>query len=258
MSRVAYSIPTYIRVSAVSWCRRVLFPVRHLSAWARNNRAIYALAERGCGFPKTGSCVPDGGTSARDRLSRPRRRCLGCVSRSALRRSLCCIPAASPCRFNRKTRNVELKSSKHTEDASALQKTADFIQAFMLGFEVQVGGVGRAGGPLLFVERVHYVYTLHPRNSRRDPRTICLVLRAKQTLERLLPAQDMVCGGTCSGLLLACVRRTTSATAPEHPLDRFCDTGTLQPTVSPPSSFEFLLRHRQCFCPDCLLTFRLI
>ncbi|CBN75533.1 conserved unknown protein [Ectocarpus siliculosus] len=40
-------------------------------------------------------------------------------------------------RFNRKTRNVELKSSKHTEDASALQKTADFIQAFMLGFEVQ-------------------------------------------------------------------------------------------------------------------------
>ncbi|CAN0410725.1 unnamed protein product, partial [Laminaria digitata] len=45
------------------------------------------------------------------------------------------------CMFNRKTRNVELKSSKHTEDASALQKTADFIQAFMLGFEVQVGGV---------------------------------------------------------------------------------------------------------------------
>lgn len=41
-------------------------------------------------------------------------------------------------RFNKKSRNVELKSSKHTEDASALQKTADFIQAFMLGFEVQV------------------------------------------------------------------------------------------------------------------------
>lgn len=55
-------------------------------------------------------------------------------------------------RFNRKTRNVELKSSKHTQDASALQKTADFIQAFMLGFEVQVvllagGGIreGRGG-----------------------------------------------------------------------------------------------------------------
>lgn len=48
-------------------------------------------------------------------------------------------------RFNRKTRNVELKSSKHTEDASALQKTADFIQAFMLGFEVQVGGALRYG-----------------------------------------------------------------------------------------------------------------
>ena len=51
------------------------------------------------------------------------------------------LPLIGPCRFNRKTRNVELKSSKHTEDASALQKTADFIQAFMLGFEVQVGGV---------------------------------------------------------------------------------------------------------------------
>lgn len=35
---------------------------------------------------------------------------------------------------------MELKSSKHTQDASALQKTADFVQAFMLGFEVQVGG----------------------------------------------------------------------------------------------------------------------
>ncbi|CAM9783379.1 unnamed protein product, partial [Sphacelaria rigidula] len=39
--------------------------------------------------------------------------------------------------FNRDNRCVELKSSEHTEDASALQKTADFVQAFMLGFEVQ-------------------------------------------------------------------------------------------------------------------------
>lgn len=33
---------------------------------------------------------------------------------------------------------MELKSSEHTQDASALQKAADFVQAFMLGFEVQV------------------------------------------------------------------------------------------------------------------------
>lgn len=46
---------------------------------------------------------------------------------------------------------MELKSSKHTEDASALQKTADFIQAFMLGFEVQVSGVFRGIVPVLLV-----------------------------------------------------------------------------------------------------------
>jgi len=40
-------------------------------------------------------------------------------------------------RFNTKTRCVELKTSKHTIDAGALQKGADFVSAFMLGFDVQ-------------------------------------------------------------------------------------------------------------------------
>lgn len=40
-------------------------------------------------------------------------------------------------RFNPKTRNVEMKTSEHTEDAGALQKSADFVQAFAMGFEVQ-------------------------------------------------------------------------------------------------------------------------
>ncbi|KAG5191728.1 RNA-binding protein PNO1-like protein [Tribonema minus] len=40
-------------------------------------------------------------------------------------------------RFNPKARNVELKASQFTEDPSALQRSADFVQAFMLGFEVQ-------------------------------------------------------------------------------------------------------------------------
>jgi RNA-binding protein PNO1 len=40
-------------------------------------------------------------------------------------------------RFNPKTRNVELKASQHTEEASAVQRAADFVQAFMLGFEIQ-------------------------------------------------------------------------------------------------------------------------
>ncbi|CAM9656009.1 unnamed protein product, partial [Phaeothamnion confervicola] len=40
-------------------------------------------------------------------------------------------------RFNIKTRNVEIKTSTHTDDASSIQKAADFVQAFMLGFEIQ-------------------------------------------------------------------------------------------------------------------------
>ena len=40
-------------------------------------------------------------------------------------------------RFNTRTRSVEIKTSKHTLEASSLQKGADFIAAFMLGFEPQ-------------------------------------------------------------------------------------------------------------------------
>jgi len=40
-------------------------------------------------------------------------------------------------RFNTKTRSVEMKTSQHTIDSGALQKGADFVSAFMLGFEVQ-------------------------------------------------------------------------------------------------------------------------
>ena len=40
-------------------------------------------------------------------------------------------------RFNTKTKCVEMKTSAHTIDAGSLQKGADFVSAFMLGFEVQ-------------------------------------------------------------------------------------------------------------------------
>ena len=40
-------------------------------------------------------------------------------------------------RMNLKTKKVELKTTKHTEDEGALQKSADFVQAFLLGFEIQ-------------------------------------------------------------------------------------------------------------------------
>lgn len=40
-------------------------------------------------------------------------------------------------RFNPQSRFVELKSSELTEDMGAIQKAQDFVEAFMMGFEVQ-------------------------------------------------------------------------------------------------------------------------
>ena len=40
-------------------------------------------------------------------------------------------------RFNQKNRSVELKTAEATEDPGAIQKGQDFIEAFMMGFEVQ-------------------------------------------------------------------------------------------------------------------------
>eukprot|EP00808_Paulinella_micropora_P001498 g56596.t1 len=40
-------------------------------------------------------------------------------------------------RYNPKFHAVELKTSEHTASASALQKSADFVRAFLLGFEIR-------------------------------------------------------------------------------------------------------------------------
>lgn len=40
-------------------------------------------------------------------------------------------------RFNLKTRNIELKTCTETSEISSLQKAADFLRAFCLGFEVE-------------------------------------------------------------------------------------------------------------------------
>lgn len=40
-------------------------------------------------------------------------------------------------RFNLKTRNVELQTCKHTSDIGALQRGADFVKGFLLGFTVE-------------------------------------------------------------------------------------------------------------------------
>lgn len=41
------------------------------------------------------------------------------------------------CRMNVKSKAVELRSSKHTTEAGALQKGEDFVRAFCLGFDVE-------------------------------------------------------------------------------------------------------------------------
>ncbi len=40
-------------------------------------------------------------------------------------------------RFNTRTRSVEIKTSRHTPETSSLQRGADFVGAFMLGFDPQ-------------------------------------------------------------------------------------------------------------------------
>lgn len=41
-------------------------------------------------------------------------------------------------RFNPKTRSVEMKNSPAVTDTTLLQKGADFVRAFALGFEIEV------------------------------------------------------------------------------------------------------------------------
>ncbi|KAG9484538.1 hypothetical protein GDO78_010097 [Eleutherodactylus coqui] len=40
-------------------------------------------------------------------------------------------------RFNLKTRNVEIRTCKLTSDVAALSKAADFVKAFVMGFQVE-------------------------------------------------------------------------------------------------------------------------
>merc|ERR1711879_305787 len=39
-------------------------------------------------------------------------------------------------RFNLKSRHVEIKAGKETQDIANVQKAADFVRAFVLGFDV--------------------------------------------------------------------------------------------------------------------------
>lgn len=46
-------------------------------------------------------------------------------------------------RFNLKSGNVEIRTCKDTKDVSTLTKAADFVKAFVLGFQVEVSDLMR-------------------------------------------------------------------------------------------------------------------
>ena len=70
--------------------------------------------------------------------------------------------------MNLKNKSVELRTSEHTEHVSALQKSADFLKAFLLGFEIQVKFAPNNNGleKLEGVEHLTLLNTLNITNNR--------------------------------------------------------------------------------------------
>ena len=64
---------------------------------------------------------------------------------------------SSQVRFNLKTRNVEVRTCKDTADATTLQKAADFVRAFVLGFEVG----NRLSSPRSFFSSICFFFPFH-------------------------------------------------------------------------------------------------
>lgn len=77
-------------------------------------------------------------------------------------------------RMNIKKKCVEIRSSKHTEDIGAIQKAADFLKAFMLGFSMQDAvAVLRLDDLYLETFEVKDVKTLHGDHLSRCIGRIC-------------------------------------------------------------------------------------
>ena len=77
-------------------------------------------------------------------------------------------------RMNTKRRAIEMRTSPETEDIGAIQKAADFLKAFMLGFELQ-DAVAILRLDDLFMEtfEVKDVKTLHGDHAKRTIGRIC-------------------------------------------------------------------------------------
>ena len=77
-------------------------------------------------------------------------------------------------RMNTKRRSVELRTSDKTEDIGAIQKAADFMKAFMLGFEIQDAvAILRLDDLYMETFEVKDVKTLHGDHAKRCIGRIC-------------------------------------------------------------------------------------
>ena len=77
-------------------------------------------------------------------------------------------------RMNTKRRAVELRTSNLTEDIGAIQKAADFLKAFMLGFEIQDSvAILRLDDLYMETFEIKDVKTLHGDHQKRCIGRIC-------------------------------------------------------------------------------------
>lgn len=77
-------------------------------------------------------------------------------------------------RMNTKRRAVELRTSDDTEDIGAIQKAADFLKAFMLGFEIQDAvAILRLDDLYMETFQIKDVKTLHGDHAKRCIGRIC-------------------------------------------------------------------------------------
>ena len=77
-------------------------------------------------------------------------------------------------RMNTKRRAIELRTSDLTEDISSIQKSADFLKAFMLGFEIQAAvAILRLDDLYMETFEIKDVKTLHGDHAKRCIGRIC-------------------------------------------------------------------------------------
>ena len=136
--------------------RRVSVPPNRYSPLRRDWMAIYTPIVEQLHV----CCTPINATSGMERTLRMRTQHMtdGPASRGSTRVTLAATDAHArlwlraqlDVRMNPRKRSVELRTNEHTQDIDVLQKAADFLKAYMLGFEVRAP---RAALPTLHLTR---------------------------------------------------------------------------------------------------------